>query len=575
MCGIVGYWGLSDCNLIKKMLKSINHRGPDDKGYYADDNLCIGNVRLSIVDIKNGKQPVFNEDKSIVAVFNGEIYNFQKLKRQLISKGHKFETNCDTEVLVHLYEEHGSSFVRLLNGMFTFAIWDSNKKRLLLSRDRMGIKPLYYFYDKTQNIFIFGSEMKAILKTGYVSLKRDITNLHFYLYHGYSHFRRTPLDQIKKLAPGELVIIDSSGVTFKEYWQIPIKNNKKSYIDFKEDIKSILLDSINKRKMGDVPVSIFLSGGLDSSTVVALLSKYKDNVLNTFSVGFNESTDELNYAEIVAKKFNTNHKEIILESSEICKKIPKIIYHLEEPIADFAVLPFYFLAEKASKKFKVALLGEGSDEIFGGYSHYPIFSKKLAAVPYSLRKSIYNQYRSFIDTNKLDIMKTRLNNNYTFIHKVENPFYDCQRFDLKYTLPNFQLLRVDKLSMAHSLECRVPFLDHRLVENALPSPEEYKLNFLKGKKVLYDIMNPLLPKPIIKRRKKPFSVPIRKIYEKEIKSSYISFLENKDDNEVFKKRKILKLIENKKLRPNNVTLLYFYNIWENIFIDGAGINAKG
>ncbi len=571
MCGIAGYYGEGNKKILISMLKKIKHRGPDGDGIYVDNNIGLGNVRLSIVDLKGGKQPIFNEDRNIVVVFNGEIYNHKSLKKDLIQKGHKFRTRCDTEVLVHLYEEYGDSFLNMLNGMFAFAIWDINNKKIMLARDRIGIKPLYFYYSKKENRLIFGSEIKSIIQYPGLKLRPDTQNLHYYLYHGFSMLRNTPIQSIKKLLPGELLILNKDSIKLKKYWEIPSKIKKEDYYTFKESTSSILEDSVNKRKMGDVPVSVFLSGGLDSSTITSFISKNNKSV-NTFSIGFGESTDELKYAKTVAEYFNTNHNEIFLDSSEIRKALPKIIYHLEEPVADFAVLPFYFLSREAGKKFKVGLLGEGSDEIFGGYSHYPIFSRKMFFLPCNIRQKIYNKYRRFFNPKKLKKFNLSSRQKQSFIKKIRNPFYDAQHFDLKHTLPGFQLLRVDKLSMAHSLECRVPFLDHRLVSKAIPSPEKYKLNFLKGKKVLYDIMKKKLPSAITQRRKKPFAVPINKIFKKEIKENYISLLEEKDIFNFISNNNILKYINENKLSPRQTTLLFFYSLWGEIFLENKNIN---
>jgi asparagine synthase (glutamine-hydrolysing) len=531
MCGIVGVYGLSDQSLIKKMSNKIIHRGPDDEGYYVDDSISLGMRRLSIIDLQTGKQPIFNEDGSIVVVYNGEIYNFRELKKELESKGHRFYTNTDTEVIVHAYEEYGYGFVSRFNGMFAFALWNSDKKELILARDRLGIKPLYYTFSDGK--FFFASEIKSILE--YEEIERDVDKVALanYFTLRYVPAPRTMFKSIFKVEPGHLIVLRDGEFRKEKYWDLhysPI-NADETYIA--EKVLKMLKESVKRRLIADVPLGAFLSGGIDSSTIVALMSQLMDEPVKTFSVGFEGAEyDETPYARIIAEKFETDHHEIFVDIDQI-DLLPKIVYHFDEPLADPAAIPTLLISELARKKVKVVLTGEGGDEAFGGYEKYlhelKMFSRlsKLPKIARVLNSSIANLlnkrrlalYFSFVAAkgSQVESYTFRLRNMDWGSMWIVKTCFDDQRdyisnmlyYDIKYWLPDDLLMKVDKMSMAKSLEARVPYLDHEFLSFAYNIPTWIKLGN-DGKYALKKAVSGLLPKEIIYREKHGFDVPISK-----------------------------------------------------------------
>jgi len=406
MCGIAGFYGLEDKALLNKMTSALNHRGPDDEGYYSDKLVSLGHRRLSIIDLsKKGKQPMFNETKNVVVIFNGEIYNYPLLKVELEKKGHKFESMSDTEVIVHGYEEYGENICEKLEGMFAFALWDLRKRKLLIARDHIGEKPLYYYIKDDK--LVFSSEIKSILVDESVSREVDMQNLADYLELRYSSGERTMFSGIKKVLPGTCITYEKGEFKERKFYTLP-EHNEEIKPD-KEIVGKLIENAVKKRLASDVPLGVFLSGGLDSSAIVAHMSKFKEKI-KTFSVGFGEVNDELKYARIVAEKFNTNHKEIIL-NKDVLGNLPRVIWHFDEPIADPAAIPTYLLAKEVSKHVKVVLSGEGGDEVFGGYQTLNLLPKlkKIESMPGFLRKrvlsSLANSFATLFSYPKKQILQ--------------------------------------------------------------------------------------------------------------------------------------------------------------------------
>lgn len=561
MCGIVGKYNfnkeLVSKTLIKKMCDSITHRGPDDEGYYLNENVGIGMRRLSIIDLESGAQPIFNEDKSLVIVFNGEIYNYKELQIKLSSLGHKFLTNSDTEVLIHAYEEYGVDFLQKINGMFAIAILDIKKNELFIARDRIGIKPLYYCLN--DNSFLFGSEIKCILEDESVERKLNREALDLFLSYMYVPAPYCMFENIYKLEAGHFLTLNSEGVKKTKYWDIDFKeNHEKKEEDFKLEFQKLFEDSVKKRMISNVPVGAFLSGGIDSSAIVAQMSKLSKNPVKTFSIGFKESGyhDETNYAEQIAKKYKTDHKTFKVDSS-ILKLMDMFIHHFDEPFADYAAFPTYVVSKLAKERVSVVLTGDGGDEVFGGYNRYKteLLMRRYRAIPLVIRKFIFSPlfstFSKVINTNSRarQFADALLKRNKESLLSFKDAYFESfQKFDfnlknkiLKYNpipkkfaikaisnnwksdvdflsqrlyadqktnLPEDMLTKIDRVSMAVSLEARVPFLDHRIIELASTIPSKYKINKYRLKHFLKESFNELLPQNILNRPKHGFSSPI-------------------------------------------------------------------
>ncbi len=542
MCGIFGF-NFEDRNIIKKMGDILNHRGPDDEGYFLDENVSLGHKRLSIIDLsKKGQQPMSNEDGSIWITYNGEIYNFKELRKILKKMGHKFYSDTDTEVIIHSYEEWGIKFLDKIRGMFAFALYDSNNDILFLVRDRLGIKPLYYYWD--QEKLIFASEIKAILEH---NIKREVNNLALdiflnlrYIYAPFTIFKR-----IMKLPPGHYLLYNFKDKCFyiNKYWDVKFNITRESEHYYISKIRQILKDSVEIRLISDVPLGVYLSGGLDSSIIVGLMSKFVDTPIRTFSVGFGyEKYDEIDYARRVSEYFETEHKEFIVEPDLYL--LPEVVYHFDEPIADPAAIPTYILSKEAKKYVTVILTGEGGDELFAGYRYYKTVLKKdtikylSRILPENILKyfmkfknfgklfkflldykdeiGIFIRYNSIFDNYTIKnaslnvdhkiILQNLFNNN---LKKMNSDLLDKLLYlSLKISLPDNLLMKVDKMTMAHAVEARVPFLDHKLVELSAQIPSKLKIKNNIEKYILRKSFKYLLPIDIAKRKKHGFTVPI-------------------------------------------------------------------
>ena len=558
MCGIAGFIGIQRSRdnseeLIDSMCKVIRHRGPDDQGVWVGDGAALGMRRLSIIDLAGGHQPIFNEDQSILIVFNGEIYNYRELGKELQERGHRFTTNSDTEVIVHAYEEYGDDCVKHLRGMFTFAIWDRKRQRLLAARDRFGKKPLNYYWDGQR--LIFGSEIKSILEAG---IPREINSIALdeYLVYGYVPTPNTLFKGVLKLPAAHILIYEDGHISTKRYWDLPFtptcQDDEATAI---ERTRALLKDAVQVRLMSEVPLGAFLSGGVDSSVVVGLMSQMMSQPVKTFSIGFEEDDfSELPYARKVAKHFGTDHHEFFVRP-ELVSVLPQLVWAFDEPFADASMLPTYYVSKLAREHVTVVLTGDGGDEIFGGYKHYQreLSINRIPALIRSLLK-----YGSMLmpdgmrGRNRLRNMgsdlATRFAQSYTrypvgsrpslydseyFAHvRDHNPYEQhirefrtaqqldimaqMQYVDARIYLPDDILVKVDKASMFNSIETRTPMLDQQLVEyvSSLPSTIRTRNGVLKDllKKVAAD----MLPAEILTRPKQGFGPPIEQWFRSDL-----------------------------------------------------------
>jgi asparagine synthase (glutamine-hydrolysing) len=562
MCGITGIIYSHQDRLVKSekiaaMCETLRHRGPDDDGFYLNRNVGLAMRRLAIIDLNTGKQPIHNEDRTIWTVYNGEIYNFPDLRRDLEARDHQFYTQSDTEVIVHLYEEYGEEFPIFLNGMFAIALWDEGKQRLVLARDRVGIKPLYYA--PLPGRLLFGSEIKTILAEG-LQPTVDLQALSHYLSLLYIPAPYSIYQEIRKLEPGHVLLWEGGRTQIRPYWDLaqiqPYEVRHRKTADLQAELLDLMTDAVHRQLIADVPLGVFLSGGLDSSTVVALMRRATNAEIKTFSIGFNEpSFDERAAALIVAKHFET---ELTL-TPDVVGIVPKLVHHFDEPFADSSAIPTYYLSQLTRQHVTVALGGDGGDEIFAGYKTYQadklakiygflpgVLSRHLIpwlvhALPVSDNKVSFDfKARRFVDHALLEpgrrhyAWKAFFNNSlkqelltsgirsalqdqldsyaicgqhYNAVRHLD----DLSRYqytDFKVYLPDDILVKVDRMSMAHSLEARVPLLDHRVVEFLFRLPGSLKMPGLKLKQFLKQTMSGLLPARTLKKPKGGFDPPI-------------------------------------------------------------------
>ncbi|MDP3918841.1 MAG: asparagine synthase (glutamine-hydrolyzing) [Nanoarchaeota archaeon] len=615
MCGICGFTG-EDKKLINDMINIINHRGPNQQGFYTDSNVSLGHARLSIIDLsEKGKQPMTNEEGDILITFNGEIYNFAELRIDLESKGHKFRSNTDTEVIIHAYEEYGINCLQLFNGMFAFAIWDSKKKQIFLARDRTGIKPLYYSL-KNKSL-IFASEIKAILLSPNITKDINPTSLHSYLTFRYFPGEETIFQDVKKLAPGNYIIynLKKSEITKGSFWDLKLHPIKKPTAFYARKLNNTLKEAVEKRMISDVPIGAFLSGGLDSSYVVSLMDSLIDQPIKTFSIGFNATGcfDERKYSRIVAEQFNTDHKEIVVEENSF-NLLPKILWHMDEPIADVAAIPTYILSREAKKKVSVVLTGEGADEILGGYRKYKylqafniyykttplevrkIFSKGLNSITddaYYKRMTEFNSATSipdyylklisyFTDKEKQELCNPKFFKDLTKRPDLDlvSPYFNkgpiinsLMTLDFKTWLPEDILMKVDRMTMSHALEARVPFLDPNMLTLISQIPPNLKLKLNKEKYILRKAMKGQVPDIIYKRKKQGFNMPINQWLENELKEVSQNLLSKESINQrgLFNHDYVEKLFKNysnsKTFYSRQLWNLLNFEIWARVYLD--------
>lgn len=553
MCGIAGFYapeGTSAAGVavLRRMTTAMVKRGPDDEGFLLDGSVGLGMRRLSIIDLKTGHQPLSNEDASVWVVFNGEIYNYRELTAGLLARGHRFATASDTEVLVHLYEEHGEACVERLRGMFAFAIWDRCRRTLLLARDRLGIKPLYYA--ATPHGFVFGSELKAVLQSPWVSGRVDRRALVAYLQYGYVPEPLSVLDGVAKLPPGHtLVVRDGRAGAPRAYWE-PTGFFRRGTEPWQEEeagerLWELFQDAVRSHLVSDVPVGAFLSGGVDSTSVVTVMAQEVGASVKTFSVGFPEDGyNELPYARRVAEWFGTDHYELLVEPGDL-GLLEEVLAAFDEPFADASAIPTYLVSRLAREHVKVVLSGDGGDELFAGYDRYlvdhrrrhvGIFSdlglggglRRLSAtLPEGTpgKKYLYNLSLSRME-RYLDSISVFPPRNFERLLEpptspIPNPFEAAVRategldplsrlqdLDLRTYLPGDILTKVDRMTMARSLEARVPFLDHPLVEFACALPPRLRLRSGRTKYLLKRVLKGRVPPEVLTRPKHGFAVPL-------------------------------------------------------------------
>ncbi len=584
MCGIVGFVDLKNKKdvgreKIKKMADKLIHRGPDDEGFYVEEGVAFGARRLKIIDLETGHQPQSNEDNSIWITFNGEIYNFLELRKELEEKGHKFRTKSDTETIIHLYEEEGEKGFEKLRGMFAFGIWDKNKNKLILARDRIGKKPLYYTLPAPTTI-VFASEIKGILEFEGIKRELDFNALDLYLSLEYIPSPLSIFKNIKKLMPGHYLIFDENGVKEKKYWELEKIAFPSNLEEIKETLRALIKESVKLRLISDVPLGAFLSGGIDSSSIVAMMHELGTNPLMTFSIGFEEkSYNELKHARRIAELFGTEHYEFILKPDAL-ELIWELVNYLDEPMSDFSIFPTYLVSKMARKHVTVILSGDGGDELFGGYEHYlaqkieRALSKYFFKIPNyiltslssllpprDVKKGIVNRIKRFSDGLNFPVelshlrwmiyldeeRKKRLYSS-EFLSYLDNkgslfekePFlsifqkaksYDRTNrelyLDLKSYLVDDIMVKVDRMSMACSLETRAPLLDHKLVEFVFSLPGNLKVRGLTTKWIFKKTMEGILPYETIYRQKEGFSIPIKKWLREEFKGLMEKYLSEK------------------------------------------------
>ncbi|MBI5713707.1 MAG: asparagine synthase (glutamine-hydrolyzing) [Chloroflexi bacterium] len=562
MCGIAGFLNFNQSpashELVQQMTRVIAHRGPDGEELYVSDSVALGHRRLAIIDLSTaGKQPMCNEDGTIWITYNGEIYNFAETRLELETRGHHFRSHTDTEVVIHAYEEWGVQCLTRFNGMFAFALWDSRQRSLWLVRDRLGVKPL--FYSCSPHKILFGSEIKAILCDPEFDRTLDYESLAYYLALNYTPAPHTLLANVRQLLPGHYLLINATGqIRDIEYWDVQYQEGEdRGEKYYSDQLTALLEDSVRLRLVSDVPFGVFLSGGVDSSTVAYWMAQHLNEPVKTFSIGFGEKTfDELEYANIVAQQIRAEHHEHIV-NADAAEILPKLVWHAEEPTADSSMVAVYYLAQVAREKVTMVLSGDGADEILAGYETYqayyahrlyrlipPILRRLIAPLINSLpisdakvswdfklkrfmKSGEFNSEEAHASWRMIFDRESRAHLLSPIQHQVgvdadmtdlyraafaktnaRHPLNRMLYADTRFYLPNDMLVKVDRMTMAHGLEAREPLLDYRLVEFMATVPPSYKLkNFRHKKYLLKAAMKTKLPEKILWRKKAGFNVP--------------------------------------------------------------------
>lgn len=629
MCGIAGFINHEqDTNepvsrrTLARMCRVIKHRGPDDQGVTIKGPAALGMRRLSIIDLAGGHQPMSGCVRDLTIVFNGEIYNYLELQQELKSRGHVFKTNSDTETIVHAYEEYGNACLDHLRGMFAFAIWNANDRELFIARDRAGEKPLYYTVTRP-GTFIFGSELKSLREHQEFLPETDIEALDAYLTFGYVPDPLTIFRNVHKLPPGHYLTFNHGSVQVKQYWDFPYENPQSDPFENEEDcieeLRALLDESVRLRLVADVPLGAFLSGGIDSSTVVGLMARHTGRAVKTFSIGFHEdSYDELKYARVAAQKFGTEHHEFVV-TPEICDVVDELAWHFDEPFADSSAIPTYIVSKLAREHVTVVLSGDGGDELFAGYTRYAIDQKRngFARLPRALREGLMQplgrnlphgawgrNYVHRIALNSLDryieeiSTFTRLNKPLLYANEFSrrlNGSETAARFrkiasrsrsashidpllylDSKTYLPGDILTKVDRMSMAVSLEVRVPLLDHKLIEFVCTRiPASMKMKGLETKHILKRAMADDIPAAILDRPKQGFGVPIKEWINRQLRARIRDTLtEPRTTQRGYFEPQYVSVLLNEHERgrrdhASELWALFMLELWHRQFIDGS------
>ena len=586
MCGICGKLNFGqgktvEPGLVETMLDSIRHRGPDDEGVYRSSEVALGHRRLSIIDLGTGHQPISNEDGSIWIVFNGEIYNYRELRSLLVSKGHVFRTQTDTEVIVHLYEEMGADCLGKLRGMFAFAIWDEREKTLLLARDRVGIKPLYYSLGE-QSV-VFASEIKAILADPAVDRTVAPEMVDRFLSFLYLPGEETLFRSIRKLAPGSYLIIKNGCGEIRQYWDLSFEKPSAtlSLKQAEEQLLELLAEAVELHMIADVPVGILLSGGVDTTAVLSLACERTSKDVSSYTVGFADQSfaDERPYAQLAAQAFGSRHQEMTISAKDFAEFIPNYIWHMEEPVCEPPAVALYYVSKLASRSVKVLLSGEGGDEAFAGYSNYrnllwlerikrsvaPLngsISRGLRAADSLFHLPRLGKYAPLMKAAFPDYYLSRTSNPYRYTgnglgslyradyaHSIDREYtfepvrelQDRMRghnvldtmlyIDTKTWLPDDLLIKADKMTMANSVELRVPLLDHKVLEFAAALPPSFKVHGFTTKYLAKKTLQKRIPKAILERRKAGFPVPYESWLRRDLKSWVSDVLFDKQSSE--------------------------------------------
>lgn len=626
MCGICGevgnrYGYRVDSRLIQRMMNALVHRGPDEEGSYVHEMVGLGHRRLSIIDIKTGRQPIGNEDGSVVVILNGEIYNFQSLREDLIQKGHSFQTNTDTEVIVHLYEEEGVDCIKKFRGMFAFALWDTKTRTLMLGRDRLGKKPLYYA--RLDKSLIFSSEIKALFQDNRLERTLNARAVHDFLSFKFIPGREDLMAGVFELPPATFLLCKEGEIVINRYWNLEYNPDPRMTVeDAVAKSEELLRESVQMRMISDVPLGAFLSSGLDSGMVVALMSMASSAPVNTFSLGdTRKEFNELPQARQIAEKYHTNHKEMVSHPDAV-KILPDLIWHLDGPYADVPALPMYYVAQMASQDVKVVLTGDGGDESFAGYDRYianriltqyrkipgfirqyfvsafiNMFQEKTARKSWRQSLRWFNElslmpeeesyargisFFSFENEQKDQLYTPEFKEGVKGINSldsimsvfaesgIQDPLNKMTFSDLMIRIPEYSSIKIDRISMMHGLEARCPFLDHKLVEFAATIPPRFKLKKGQRKYLLKKLALDYLPKKIVNLPKQGFASPVNSWLRGELKGLTHDLLNNSrlvQDNlfqAAYMKRLLQEHASRKKNNGNKIWSLVNLEIWYRI-----------
>jgi len=627
MCGIAGMFHTDpdvrvDTGDVRRMLASIEHRGPDDEGVHDAGSLVFGTRRLKIIDLAGGHQPLSNEDGTVWVAFNGEIFNHAVRRESLLANGHSFRTRCDTEVIVHEWEERGADCVDNLHGQFGFAVWDDKTRTLMLARDRLGIKPIYYAWNGTR--LVFSSEIKAILASGAITPEVDLQSLYHYVGYEFVPAPATMFHGIRKLPPGHRLIVSNGELSVEPYWNLDFESADLSDDECIRTIRQLLAEAVEKRLMSDVPLGVFLSGGLDSTAVLAYACQATSRRLPTFTIGYaDESFSEWEHARRAARHYGTEHHEIVIDpiTPEL---IETAVWHLDEPMTDLSSIPFHLLCRRAREHATVCLSGEGGDEVFVGYDRFiasKIEQTLYRRLPPALRRGVIepltarladrpqkkgpvNLLKRFVEGAALPSEGGHMRWQYfssdtqdrrlfapAFLSAVTaDPFEPVRRHaacavtadrlgrecyvDLRLTMPDSVLMKVDKMSMATSLEVRVPFLDHRLVEFAARIPSRLKFSGLRTRAIYRRAMTGILPSFVLERGKQGYSLPLKTWLRGELREYMTSLLDASPlIREHFNPAGVNALIDEhtRHVRNHNHVLWALMNaaLWHRRFVEGA------
>ncbi len=615
---------------IEAMLAPIAHRGPDSEGIYLDRNVGLGHRRLSIIDVGGGGQPMANEDKTVWIVFNGEIYNFQPLRERLIASGHKFRTNSDTEVIIHLFEEHGADCVKFLRGMFAFAIWDQKREVLFVARDRVGIKPLYYC--QTREALYFASELKSIIADSNVSREIYYPAMRQFLSFFYVPGEDTLFRSIKKLLPGHSLTVEKGKVTIRKYWDLQFTQDRwsKPFEQVVDELYGLLGSTVRDHMIADVPVGVLLSGGVDSSAMLSFAVRETGKQVNTFTVGFDGKgvVDERPYARMAAEKFGASHHEISISSENFWDFLPAYVWHMEEPVCEPPAVALYYVSKLAREHVKVLLSGEGGDEAFAGYPNYANQMRlgrmesmvgplaKSAGAGAALLGRMFGEARlqrygeafgrplsshyfsrtsgpsSFFNRHARKFFSDKFLAGTGSVSPAEmiaamsgsvagEPLLNQMLYvDTKTWLPDDLLVKADKITMANSLELRVPLLDHEVLEFAASLPPQYKIEGKETKRVLKAAMARVLPQEILTRKKAGFPVPYGSWLRREFKSPIEDILlsDRASARGYFKRAEVERLLranEKNGRHSKEVFSLLVLELWHRQFVDREEPASKG